>query len=54
MTDEEKKRLINVLESLHTGQVTQLPAYIVNSASEGLGTLTNQLIKTNFLKTEIN
>ncbi|CAF0889109.1 unnamed protein product [Brachionus calyciflorus] len=52
MTKIEKNRLANVLESLHTGQVSELPAYIVNSASEGLGTLTDQLIKTNFLKPE--
>lgn len=54
MTEDEKNRLANVLESLHTGQVSQLPTYIVNSASEGLGTLTDQLIKTNFLKAEYN
>ena len=49
MTENEEKRLKNVLTSLNTGQVTDLPPFIKNSASEGLGTLTNQLIETNFL-----
>ena len=49
MTDTEEKRLANVLLSLNTGQVMDLPPFIKNSASEGLGTLTNQLIDTNFL-----
>jgi len=49
MTESEKKRLSTVLDSLHTGQVADLPPFITNSASEGLGTLTDQLIKTNFL-----
>jgi hypothetical protein len=52
MTDEEKKRLANVLVSLNTGQVMDLPPFIKNSASEGLGTLTNQLIDTHFLQNE--
>ena len=52
MTDTEKKRLANVLISLNTGQVMDLPPFIKNSASEGLGALTNQLIDTNFLRVE--
>lgn len=52
MKDFERKRLENILESLHTGQVSDLPSFIVNSASEGLSTLTDQLIKTNFLQTD--
>jgi hypothetical protein len=52
MTDVEKKRLANLLESLNTGQVSDLPPFIVNSASEGLSTLADQLIKTKFLETD--
>ena len=52
MTETEKNRLANVLLSLNTGQVVDLPPFIKNTASEGLGTLTNQLIDTNFLQNE--
>ena len=49
MTSAEKKRLIHAFESLHTGQVNDLPPYIVNSASEGMNSLVDKLIKTDFL-----
>jgi hypothetical protein len=50
MHDDEKDRLYNVLEALHNGQTQSLPKFIVDSASEGLASLTEKLIKTNFLE----
>jgi hypothetical protein len=52
MTDVEKARLVKTLEALNTGEVDQLPSFIINSASEGLNTLVDQLIKTHFLETD--
>ena len=53
MTPVEKRRLALALESIHTGQVNELPNFIVNSASEGLSSIADQLIKTNFLNTDL-
>ena len=52
MTDVEKQRLASTLDALNTGQVSSLPPYITASASEGLSTLADQLIKTKFLDTD--
>ena len=52
MTTVEKSRLALTLESINNGQVNDLPVYIVNSVSEGLGTIANQLIRSNFLNTD--
>lgn len=51
MTSEEKKRLIATIEQLSSGQVENLPGFVVNAASEGLSTLIDQLIRTQFLET---
>lgn len=53
MTTVEKRRLALALESIHTGQVGELPIFIVNSASEGLSSIADQLIKTQFLNSEM-
>ena len=49
MTPVEKNRLALTLESIYTGQVGDLPIFVVNSASEGLSTIAEQLIRTQFL-----
>lgn len=54
MDNVEKERFINVLSSINNGQVDNLPKFIVDSASEGLITLTDKLIKTNFLDNKSN
>jgi len=45
-----RQRLVFVLESVSTGEVQDLPSFITDSISEGLGTLVNKLISSNFLK----
>lgn len=49
MTPTEEKRLAATMEALNYGQVSDLPPFIVNSASEGFSQLADKLITTNFL-----
>ena len=51
MNELEKKRFGLVLEKINTGQISQLPVFIKDSISEGLGSLVDNLIKTNFMPT---
>ncbi len=53
LTEVEKRRLTHVLEAINTGQVNDLPSFIVNSASEGLSTLADRLIKTKFIMADM-
>lgn len=53
LTEVEKRRLTHVLEAINTGQVNDLPPFIVNSASEGLSTLADRLIKTKFIASDM-
>jgi hypothetical protein len=46
-----RQRLIHALESVNTGQVQDLPPFINDSISEGLSSLVNKLISSDFLKT---
>ena len=49
MNKEEKQRLMNVLESVYTGNFKELPKYIVDSIYDGLNVLAEKLIKTGFI-----
>ena len=49
MNDVETDRLYNVLQSVHEGKLDGLPKYITDSTSNGLATLSDELIKTGFL-----
>ena len=49
MDEMEKKRLANVLKSLNIGTIEGLPKYIIESMSDGLVTLAEELLKTRFL-----
>jgi hypothetical protein len=50
MTSVEKSRLSQLLEKVNTGQIAQLPVFIKDSIAEGLGSLVDNLMKTNFLE----
>jgi len=50
MNEVEMNRFANVIESIHNGQLEELPSFVKDSAKEGLSTLTEQLMRTNFLK----
>ena len=52
MTRFETDRLIVTLKSFEKGELKKLPKYLVESSSEGLAFLINELIKTGFLDKE--
>ena len=49
MTEVEKERLVYTLQATKTGKIDALPTFIIDSNSDGLKTLSNELIKTGFL-----
>lgn len=49
MSDTETKRLHATIEKVNTGQLNGLPTFITNSVREGLSSLVDNLVKTNFI-----
>jgi cob(I)alamin adenosyltransferase len=50
MEPAEINRLALTIESLYSGNIEELPSFIIYSSSEGLSKIAQNLIETNFLK----